>query len=145
MKIDLTEKVALVTGASRGIGRCIALAFAGAGAAVVVNYRDNEALAGQVVQEIKGAGAEALSWRADVGDADQAKAMVEGVVSHFGHLDILVSLVRLVYLVYLVWLFDLVCLVTLVFLICLCAVNCLLLAYYNLLRTVQNLLLTADC
>ena len=91
MKIDLTEKVALVTGASRGIGRCIALAFAGAGAAVVVNYRDNEALAGQVVQEIKGAGAEALSWRADVGDANQAKGMVEGVESHFGHLDILVN------------------------------------------------------
>jgi len=91
MNINLSGKVALVTGASRGIGRCIALAFAGAGAAVVVNYRDNGALADQVVQEIKGAGGEALSWRADVGDANQAKAMVEGVESHFGHLDILVN------------------------------------------------------
>ncbi len=91
MNINLSGKVALVTGASRGIGRCIALAFVGAGAAVVVNYRDNEALADQVVQEIKGAGGEALSWCADVGDANQAKTMVEGVESHFGHLDILVN------------------------------------------------------
>ena len=91
MNIDLTDKVALVTGASRGIGRCIALAFARAGAAVVVNYRDNEALADRVAQEIKDAGSEALCWRADVGDANQAKSMVEEVESRLGHLDILVN------------------------------------------------------
>ena len=91
MNINLSGKVALVTGASRGIGRCIALAFARAGAAVGVNYRDNEALADRVVEEIKGAGGEALCWRADVGDANQAKAMVEGMESRFGHLDILVN------------------------------------------------------
>ncbi len=91
MNIDLAEKVALVTGASRGIGRAIAFALAAAGAAVVVNYRENESMADEVVKQIAEAGGEARSWCADVGEADQAKAMVEGVESHFGHLDILVN------------------------------------------------------
>jgi len=91
MNIILSGKVALVTGASRGIGRAIALALANAGAAVTVNYRENGAMADEVVQEIEKGGGKAVCWRADVGDANQAKAMVEGVESHFGHLDILVN------------------------------------------------------
>ncbi len=91
MNINLSGKVVLVTGASRGIGRCIAIAFARAGAAVIVNYRENEVQASHVVQEIKDKEGEALSWQADVGDAKQARSMVEGVESRFGHLDVLVN------------------------------------------------------
>ena len=91
MNIDLSGKVVLVTGASRGIGRCIAIAFAQAGAAVVVNYRDNEAQASKVVQKIRDDGGEAFGWQADVGDANQANSMVKDVESRFGHLDVLVN------------------------------------------------------
>ncbi len=91
MNINLSGKVALVTGASRGIGRAIALALANAGAAVTVNYRENGAMADEVVQEIEKGGGKAVCWRADVGDAGQAEGMVEGVASRFGHLDILVN------------------------------------------------------
>ncbi len=91
MNINLSGKVALVTGASRGIGRAIALALANAGAAVTVNYRENGAMADEVVQEIKKGGGKAVCWHADVGDAGQAEGMVEEVASLFGHLDILVN------------------------------------------------------
>jgi len=91
MKIDLSGKVALVTGASRGIGRATALSLGSVGAAVAVNYRENSAMADEVVETIEKAGGRARAWCADVGHAGQAKAMVEGVESHFGHLDILVN------------------------------------------------------
>lgn len=91
MHIDLTGKVALVTGASRGIGRAIALAFGRAGAAVVVNFRQDEVMAGEVVKELKRDGRESIPWRADVGDREQAEAMVDAVVSRFGRVDILVN------------------------------------------------------
>jgi 3-oxoacyl-[acyl-carrier protein] reductase len=91
MNINLSGKVALVTGASRGIGRAIALALANAGAAVTVNYRENGAMADEVVQEIEKGGGKAVCWRADVGDTGQAEELVEGVASRFGHLDILVN------------------------------------------------------
>jgi 3-oxoacyl-[acyl-carrier protein] reductase len=91
VKIDLTDKVALVTGASRGIGRAIALAFGAAGASVVVNFREDGPKADEVVKQIKKDGAEAIPWCADVGDRGQVEAMVEGVTSRFGQLDILVN------------------------------------------------------
>ncbi|TAK08207.1 3-oxoacyl-ACP reductase FabG, partial [bacterium] len=84
-------RVALVTGASRGIGRAIAFSLAEAGAAIAVNYKENETLAGEVVREIERSGGRAIGWRADVAEADQVRTMVEGVSSHFDHLDILVN------------------------------------------------------
>lgn len=91
MQIDLNDRVALVTGASRGIGRAIALALARAGATVAVNYRENESLANEVVREIEGCGGKAISWRADVREGSHAEAMIEGITSRFGHLDVLVN------------------------------------------------------
>ncbi|MGH7831192.1 MAG: SDR family NAD(P)-dependent oxidoreductase [Candidatus Binatia bacterium] len=91
MNIDLTGKVALVTGGSRGIGRAIALAFGRAGAAVAVNYKESESLAGEVVREIETAGGKATAWRADVRDRGAVESMMEGVHSRYGRLDILVN------------------------------------------------------
>lgn len=91
MKVDLSGKVALVTGASRGIGRAIVVALAEAGAAVAVNYKENKAMAEAVVREIEGKGGRAIAWRADVAEADQVQAMVEGISSRFDRLDVLVN------------------------------------------------------
>lgn len=91
MKIDLSGKVALVTGASRGIGKAISLAMARAGATVAVNYRESETLAAETVREIEALGGRASCFQANVGDARQVEAMVEGVTSSFGHPDILVN------------------------------------------------------
>ena len=91
MKIDLTGKVALVTGASRGIGRAIALGLAEAGAAVTVNYKESELLGNEVVREIEARGRSAFAWRADVRDQDQVERMIEAIISRCGHLDILVN------------------------------------------------------
>ncbi|MCZ6625981.1 MAG: 3-oxoacyl-ACP reductase FabG [Deltaproteobacteria bacterium] len=89
--MDLSGKVALVTGASRGIGRAIAIAMAGAGAAVAVNYRESGTLAGETVREIEALGRKAAFFQADVGDANQVEAMLEEITLRFGHLDILVN------------------------------------------------------
>ena len=91
MKVDLAGKVVLVTGASRGIGKAIALAFGETGAAVVLNYRDNQAQAEETAGEIEKQGGTAIAWRADVADEDQVQAMVEGIISRFDRLDILVK------------------------------------------------------
>ena len=77
MKIDLSGRVALVTGASRGIGRAIAIAMARAGAAVAVNYKAKQDLAEEVLREIEGLGAKGASFRADVSEASQVGAMLE--------------------------------------------------------------------
>lgn len=87
----LTEQVALVTGASRGIGRATALLLAADGAAVVVNYREQADAAAQVVKEIEAAGGRALAVRADVGDPAACRALVAAAVDRFGRLDILVN------------------------------------------------------
>lgn len=89
--IDLTGKVALVTGGSRGIGRAIALKLASLGAKVAVNYRANEAAAQEVVEEIASRGGEAIALQGDVKDADQAGNLVEKTLEAFGRLDILVN------------------------------------------------------
>jgi 3-oxoacyl-[acyl-carrier protein] reductase len=88
---DLRDRVALVTGASRGIGRDIALALAAAGARVVVNYRMSANRADEVVREIGGAGGTALALQADVSDPAAASALVRESDAHFGTVDIVVN------------------------------------------------------
>src|SRR5512134_2266414 len=87
---ELAGKVALVTGASRNIGRAIALALAAGGAAVAVNARVAREDAEKVVEEIRAAGGQAGVFMADIVDPKAVNAMVEDVVKRFGRLDILV-------------------------------------------------------
>jgi 3-oxoacyl-[acyl-carrier protein] reductase len=83
--------VVLVTGASRGIGRSAALAFAGAGLDVAVNYSSSERQAAKVVAEVEEAGGRAIAVRADVADDGEVRAMVAAVAAAFGRLDVLVA------------------------------------------------------
>ncbi|RBW67521.1 3-oxoacyl-[acyl-carrier-protein] reductase [Bacillus taeanensis] len=87
----LQGKAALVTGASRGIGRAIALQLAKNGAKVAVNYAGSETKANEVVDEIKSLGGEAFAIQGNVSEMDAVQAMVKEVVSQFGSLDILVN------------------------------------------------------
>ncbi|GAA0612527.1 3-oxoacyl-[acyl-carrier-protein] reductase [Virgibacillus siamensis] len=87
----LKGKSALVTGASRGIGRSIALELAKQGANVAINFAGNEAKAQSVVEEIEQLGVKSFKVQADVANGDQAKAMVKEVANEFGSLDILIN------------------------------------------------------
>jgi 3-oxoacyl-[acyl-carrier protein] reductase len=87
----LKDKVALVTGASRGIGRAIALALASEGAAVVINYASSSQAAEQVVAEISAAGGQAIAVAGDVSKADQVEALVQAAMDKWGRVDILVN------------------------------------------------------
>ena len=87
----LTGKVALVTGAARGIGRATALAFAREGAEVVVNYLRNDAAANEVVEVIRAAGGNATSVRADVASRAQVAGMLEEIEGKLRRVDILVN------------------------------------------------------
>ncbi|WLR52307.1 3-oxoacyl-[acyl-carrier-protein] reductase [Bacillus tianshenii] len=87
----LQGKTALVTGASRGIGRAIALELAKNGAKVAVNYAGSEAKAQEVVETIKAEGGEAFAIQADVASSESVQAMIKEVISQFGALDILVN------------------------------------------------------
>lgn len=87
----LDGKVALVTGASRGIGRAIALRLASEGAKVAINYAGNQQAAEEVKHEIESAGGEVLLVKANVADAQAVEAMVASVVEAFGTIDILVN------------------------------------------------------
>ncbi|HYG59751.1 MAG TPA: 3-oxoacyl-ACP reductase family protein [Symbiobacteriaceae bacterium] len=89
--MQLIGQTALVTGASRGIGRAVALALAREGAAVVVGYREQAEAALAVVANIEGAGGQALPWQVDVADVDACRTMVEAAATRFGRLDILVN------------------------------------------------------
>lgn len=89
--MTLEGKTALVTGGSRGIGRAIALELARQGADVAINYARNAEAATQVVAEIESLGRRAVALPADVGDYDQAAALVEATVTTLGRLDILVN------------------------------------------------------
>ncbi|MBL7150396.1 3-oxoacyl-ACP reductase FabG [Candidatus Microgenomates bacterium] len=88
---DLTNKKALVTGASRGIGKGIALALAVQGADVAINYRSNSAEAQTAVEEIKKMSRDAFSVQTDVSNSEQVKKMFEQVRQKWGRLDILVN------------------------------------------------------
>jgi len=89
--MNLEGKAALVTGASRGIGREIALELARQGANVAVNFSGSEAKANEVVDEIKALGREAFAVKCNVSNAEEVAAMVKGTIDTFGKLDILVN------------------------------------------------------
>jgi len=84
-------RVAVVTGASRGIGRAIAQKLGAEGAKVVVNYASSPEAAEEVVQAIQAAGGQASTFQADVGKMEQAKALIGHAIEHFGDLHILVN------------------------------------------------------
>ena len=88
---DLEGKIALVTGASRGLGRGIAEVLAEKGAAVIVNYRTDTAHAQSICDEIRAKGGTAVPFQADVGKAEEVKKLFDFVKSEFGRLDILVN------------------------------------------------------
>lgn len=87
----LNGKVAVITGAGRGIGRAIALQFAQYGAKVVINYRSSLAQVEELLASIKNSGGEAIAIRADISKEDEAKKLIEESVKHFGRLDVLVN------------------------------------------------------
>lgn len=87
----LTGKIALVTGASRGIGRAIAVRLADEGAAVIVNYSGSREKAEEVVSLIKNAGGKAQAVRCDVSDFEACGALAKAVIEEYGRLDILVN------------------------------------------------------
>ena len=89
--MNLTGKVALVTGASRGIGRRIAVTLAGYGATVIVNYNGSQAKAEEVVTEIEVNGGHAEAIQCNVAEFDEAKELIDKVVKSYGRLDILVN------------------------------------------------------
>ncbi|HUU45228.1 MAG TPA: 3-oxoacyl-ACP reductase family protein [Acidobacteriota bacterium] len=91
MKIDFDGRVALITGGSRGIGRATALLLAEHGAHVALNYRQNDAAAAALVEELKRYPVQAKAYRADVADEHAVKTMVDQVAADFGRLDILVN------------------------------------------------------
>ncbi len=89
--LSLNERVAVVTGASRGIGRAVALELARHGAAVVVNYNKSPEAAEQVVAEIKAAGGKAAAFQADVSSFQAAQDLIKFAIETFGDLHILVN------------------------------------------------------
>ena len=89
--MHLQGKVAIVTGASRGIGRSIAAKLAAAGAKVAVNYASNKSAAEEAVESIRKAGGEAIAIGADVGDVNEVEALFARTLEAFGKVDILVN------------------------------------------------------
>lgn len=88
---ELAGRVSLITGASRGLGKAIAIKLASLGSNVAVNYVSSDREAGQVAREIEALGCEALLVKANVSDGAAVKAMVRQVVDHWGKIDILVN------------------------------------------------------
>lgn len=89
--LPLTDKVAVVTGASRGIGRATVLALAAEGAKVVVNYSRSSQAAEEVVTEIEKMGGEAIALQADVSKADEVDAFFKAILEKWGRIDVLVN------------------------------------------------------
>ena len=88
---ELAGKVSLVTGASRGLGRAIALRLAGMGSSVAINYMSSEKSAASLLREIEKGGGEAMLVRANVADAREVRTMVREIVARWGKIDILVN------------------------------------------------------
>ena len=88
---DLKGKVALVTGASRGIGRHIALQLAQRGADVAINYRSRQPEGDEVAREIEATGVRALAFQADLSKMPEARSLVRQVQDEWGRIDILVN------------------------------------------------------
>ncbi len=89
--LSLKDRVAVVTGASRGIGRAVAIEFARRGASVVINYNKSPKAADEVVKAIQAEGGRAAAFQADVSDFKQAEALIKFAVETFGDLHILVN------------------------------------------------------
>ena len=89
--MHLEGKVAIVTGASRGIGRAVAINLAQSGADVVVNYSGSEGAAQETVEAVQALGRKAIKIKANVANADEVASMVEEAHKEFGHIDILVN------------------------------------------------------
>ena len=89
--MEFADKVAVVTGSSRGIGRAIALRLAEGGAKVVVNYQGNEAAANEVVEQIRAFDGEGIAVQADVSQPAEAQALIDAAKRAFGRVDILVN------------------------------------------------------
>jgi 3-oxoacyl-[acyl-carrier protein] reductase len=95
--MKLKNKVAIITGSSRGIGKATALLFAEEGAKIVVNYHKSEREANEIVDEIKKLGSNAIAIGCDVSDEEQVKKMINDVIKRFGRIDILVNNAGIVY------------------------------------------------
>lgn len=91
MAENLQGKVAIVTGASRGIGRATALALAAEGASVVVNYASSSGAADEVVAQIESAGGKAIAVKANVGNSDEVDQLVAIAMETYGRIDVLVN------------------------------------------------------
>ena len=89
--MDFADKVAVVTGSSRGIGRAIALRLAAGGAKMVINYRSSEAAADEVVEHIRSNGGEAIAVQGDVSVVAEAQALIDTAKKTFNRIDILVN------------------------------------------------------
>jgi 3-oxoacyl-[acyl-carrier protein] reductase len=88
---DFSDKVVIVTGGSRGIGRAIALAFGKQGATVVVNYNSSADAATAVLDEIKASGGDGQVYQCDVSDDEQVSAMIKAINKEYGKIDVLVN------------------------------------------------------
>lgn len=89
--MELNNRVAIITGGSRGIGKSTAFSLAEKGVKVVINYNSSEAQAKQVVNDLNERGFEAIAIQADVANLEDAKSLVERTVEQFGRLDIIVN------------------------------------------------------
>jgi len=89
--LSIDEKIALITGGSRGIGRAIAFRLARTGIKVAVNYKSNDIAAKSVVEAVKDLGGSAMAIRGDVSQSKEVEAMVKRVVDAWGRIDILVN------------------------------------------------------
>lgn len=89
--MEQVEKTALVTGAGKGIGKAIALAFAQAGYNVIINYNGSKEAAQSVLKEAESYGVKAITIQADVSNDEQVKAMIDQAMEQFGRIDVLVN------------------------------------------------------